>query len=426
MPAGGDRLGLQGERHVAAGRGRRGHPQGRRQRALVLGQFGAAGGPQTLVLPADDEARLLPRVRRRTTTASTAALGAGFTSAAAASLARTGAACLGPHRGLVRATLRARCARTRCGEAVRPAAVLGRARRLRRGRAARQRDRLGDARPRRAGAARRAVPAGLTAMQALDRVAESKTRTAAASSVAVDGAAEHGRRAWFYFVNGFLGDQGAAEYRLQDGDVEWWDYRSWRDPLRRRGRRRRLPGAVPARLRRRGAGRRWSSPSTARSGSGSRRLVGGSVARTAPRDANVVEHRLRSRRRRFSAELRRPGAGSPVRFVLDARFASRLASKPAARPLPVLGAVSPAPAAALLAGARRRGAARRSHDLGRGDRARLARSSACARRARGGGSTSSARCSPGSASSCQAVARDRSARTCSGPGRSCRCSASST
>jgi hypothetical protein len=57
------------------------------------------------------------------------------------------------------------------------------------------------------------------------------------------------------------------------------------------------------------------------------RLVGGSVARTAPRDANVVEI-VRSPKARFYAELRRPGTGSPVRFVLEARFASRLASKP--------------------------------------------------------------------------------------------------
>ena len=31
---------------------------------------------------------------------------------------------------------------------------------------------------------------------------------------------------------------------------------------------------------------------------------------------------------RFYAELRRPGAGSPVRFVLEAGFAARLAANP--------------------------------------------------------------------------------------------------
>jgi hypothetical protein len=46
-----------------------------------------------------------------------------------------------------------------------------------------------------------------------------------------------------------------------------------------------------------------------------------------PAGANVIEI-IRRPRARFYAELRRPGAGSPVRFVLEARFASRLASKP--------------------------------------------------------------------------------------------------
>ena len=75
------------------------------------------------------------------------------------------------------------------------------------------------------------MPAGLTAMQGLDRVAKIKTRYGGRYVRAVDGLAEHGRRSWFYYVNGYLADQGSAEYRLRDGDVEWWDYRSWRDPL---------------------------------------------------------------------------------------------------------------------------------------------------------------------------------------------------
>ena len=75
------------------------------------------------------------------------------------------------------------------------------------------------------------VPAGLTAMQALQRVAKVKTRYGGRYVRSVDEVAEHGRRSWFYYVNGYLADQGSAEYRLQNGDVEWWDYRSWRDPL---------------------------------------------------------------------------------------------------------------------------------------------------------------------------------------------------
>lgn len=74
------------------------------------------------------------------------------------------------------------------------------------------------------------VPAGLTAMQGLARVAKLETRYGGRYVQAVDGVKEGGRRAWFYYVNGYLADRGAADYRLHAGDVEWWDYRSWRDP----------------------------------------------------------------------------------------------------------------------------------------------------------------------------------------------------
>jgi hypothetical protein len=74
------------------------------------------------------------------------------------------------------------------------------------------------------------VPAGVSAMQALDRVAAVKTRFGGRYVRAVDGVEEHGRRSWFYYVNGYLADRSAADYRLRAGDVEWWDYRSWRNP----------------------------------------------------------------------------------------------------------------------------------------------------------------------------------------------------
>jgi Domain of unknown function (DUF4430) len=74
------------------------------------------------------------------------------------------------------------------------------------------------------------VPAGLTAMQALSRVAKVDTRYGGRYVRAVDGVREHGQTAWFYYVNGYLADRSAAEYKLHTGDVEWWDYRSWRDP----------------------------------------------------------------------------------------------------------------------------------------------------------------------------------------------------
>ncbi|MBA3735882.1 MAG: DUF4430 domain-containing protein [Actinobacteria bacterium] len=75
----------------------------------------------------------------------------------------------------------------------------------------------------------RRVPSGLTAMQALDRVADIKTRYAGRFVQSIDGidGSVAARRDWFYFVNGYEGDRSAAEYRLHDGDVEWWDFRSW-------------------------------------------------------------------------------------------------------------------------------------------------------------------------------------------------------
>jgi hypothetical protein len=73
------------------------------------------------------------------------------------------------------------------------------------------------------------VPAGLTAMQALDRVAEIKTRYGGRFVQSIGGLSGNlgARRDWFYFLNGLEGDRSAAEVRLRDGDVEWWDLRSW-------------------------------------------------------------------------------------------------------------------------------------------------------------------------------------------------------
>ena len=80
----------------------------------------------------------------------------------------------------------------------------------------------------------RDVPAGLTAMQALDRVADIETRYGGRYVQSIDGVAGSlaQRRDWFYFINGYEGDRSAAEYRLHDGDVEWWDFRSWKSKMR--------------------------------------------------------------------------------------------------------------------------------------------------------------------------------------------------
>ena len=80
----------------------------------------------------------------------------------------------------------------------------------------------------------KSVPSGLTAMQALDRVADIDTRYGGRFVQAINGieGSLGARRDWFYFINGYEGDRSAAEYRLHDGDVEWWDYRSWLTRMR--------------------------------------------------------------------------------------------------------------------------------------------------------------------------------------------------
>lgn len=80
----------------------------------------------------------------------------------------------------------------------------------------------------------KSVPSGLTAMQALDRVAEVDTRYGGRFVEAISGieGSLDARRDWFYFINGYEADRSAAEYKLHDGDVEWWDFRSWRTQMR--------------------------------------------------------------------------------------------------------------------------------------------------------------------------------------------------
>ncbi|MGH3002028.1 MAG: DUF4430 domain-containing protein [Gaiellaceae bacterium] len=74
------------------------------------------------------------------------------------------------------------------------------------------------------------VPAGLSAMQALERKVKVSTRYGGRFVQSIDGVqgSLSGQRDWFYFVNGVEADSGATAVRLRPGDVEWWDYRSWR------------------------------------------------------------------------------------------------------------------------------------------------------------------------------------------------------
>jgi hypothetical protein len=73
------------------------------------------------------------------------------------------------------------------------------------------------------------VDAGQTVLQALRSRAEVETAYGGRFVKAIDGLSGSlaGGRDWFYFVNGVAPDRGAAEVRLRDGDIAWWDYRRW-------------------------------------------------------------------------------------------------------------------------------------------------------------------------------------------------------
>ena len=78
------------------------------------------------------------------------------------------------------------------------------------------------------------VSAGISALEALRRKAEVETRYGGRFVQAVNGIEGDlaRQRDWFWFVNGYEGDRSAADYELHDGDVLWWDHRSWAGEMR--------------------------------------------------------------------------------------------------------------------------------------------------------------------------------------------------
>jgi Domain of unknown function (DUF4430) len=168
----------------------------------------------------------------------------------------------------------------------------------------------------------RSVPAGLTAMEALDRQADIHTRYGGRFVQSIEGIEGDlsRRRDWFWFVNGIEADRSAADYRLHPGDVEWWDLRSWRSRMREPV----VVGAFPEPFLHgydghvRPAAVRYA-PTRARDARALGRLLGASSVRplsdVAPPEANVFY--TVGGRERFSASLRNTSgeAGSPVRFV---------------------------------------------------------------------------------------------------------------
>jgi hypothetical protein len=78
------------------------------------------------------------------------------------------------------------------------------------------------------------VPAGVTALQALEDEADVETRFGGRFVQSINGieGSLSARRDWFFFVNGIESNRGATEYRLHRGDVLWWDYRGWGETMR--------------------------------------------------------------------------------------------------------------------------------------------------------------------------------------------------
>ena len=225
----------------------------------------------------------------------------------------------------------------------------------------------------------RTVPAGLTAMQVLDKEADISKRYGGRYVQSIDGIEGDisKRRDWFWFLNGIEADRSAADYRLRPGDVEWWDYRSWsgrmREPV--------VVGAFPEPFLHGWDGHVRTVAVRFAPGRGEgARAIGGllnassvrPISTPIPEGANVFT--VMSGPPRFTASLRAAdgAAGSAVQFVF-AGDASALARNPSQIPLPVPGAVSPVPAAALLASLARTGARRRTFLGRRGDRRRPAR-----------------------------------------------------
>jgi hypothetical protein len=179
------------------------------------------------------------------------------------------------------------------------------------------------------------VPVGLTALQGLDRIARIETGYGGAFVNEIDGVAgsRTRQRDWFFFVNGYEADRGAASYRLRAGDVEWWDYRSWRGSER-------VPvvvGAFPEPFLHGYDGKRRAAAVRFRSGLRSEADALAKVVHA--RSVAAIGKPVASAANLLVVTAGRPGivaqlrdgerAGDPVRFVVTGRaFARALARDP--------------------------------------------------------------------------------------------------
>ena len=164
------------------------------------------------------------------------------------------------------------------------------------------------------------VEAGQTVMRALAAEADVDTRYGGRFLQSIDGLAGDldAQRDWFWFLNGYEGDRSAAEYRLRDGDVAWFDYRTWVEP----GEARVVVGAFPEPFvhgfggRTRPAAVRFEPEAEERARELAEQVGAASVEPlgvAVPRGSNVLE--VRAGADALRAELLGETAGDPVRFL---------------------------------------------------------------------------------------------------------------
>jgi hypothetical protein len=156
------------------------------------------------------------------------------------------------------------------------------------------------------------VPAGLTAMQALERKQDVKTSYGGRFVDAIGDVATAPQHDWFFFVNGVPPSRSAVEVRLRAGDNLWWDYRPWSTPNEVQA----VVGAFPQPFLRGPAVVVGTGPLAAKLA----RVVHGRVARTAPSGAYVLELRADGGFRALDAH----------RFVIGPAAAARLVADPSA------------------------------------------------------------------------------------------------
>jgi hypothetical protein len=173
------------------------------------------------------------------------------------------------------------------------------------------------------------VPAGISAMDALARVADVKTRYGGRYVQSIGGVAGSlsAHRDWFYFINGYEADRSAADYKLHDGDVEWWDFRSWKNQMRVPA----VVGAFPEPFLHGYAGKTRKatmiidSASLRQEGKGLAKLIRAKALRQEELpDANILY--LTQRNVSFTATT--TDAGAPVRFTIGSNAARRLLADP--------------------------------------------------------------------------------------------------